>query len=370
MKLRLTKFALIFFMLLNLCDASYSNVPEKATFSNNRYGRSKNTIEKSKPHKYLTMLLSSIESNPDLNPLNRNINDGMDSPNARDRGKRKRLFFTWMPTEIKETSPHKTTIMFQSSPELNTFLGDFTGSKIVLTLRDDFQQQNDIQITMHLSLANNNLTMNQNDLSQTQTQFILSDNKFITFDIYKFLAVCHQNDSSHHSMIINIVFEVKSTQKIDFKNVFDVQDDKPFIMIFYHGFLPKEIASSGHKQSSRKTRAVHGRPSSQCQRREFFAYAHEVYWLNLISPLKLDLGYCSGTCPSPLQDQYYNMTLHSFLLDRYRMMAMFDAPRDFPHSTCIPVTYKSLTVLEQIGPGEFEASVERDISVATCGCRY
>ncbi|CAL8077247.1 unnamed protein product [Orchesella dallaii] len=96
---RVTKFLLILTTLVNLGDDVYSNVPAKDTIANHRHGRSENKIEKLKQHKSLTMLLSSIESNPDLNPLIRNDRTG--SPNTRDRGQEKNLFFTWMPTEVK-----------------------------------------------------------------------------------------------------------------------------------------------------------------------------------------------------------------------------------------------------------------------------
>ncbi|CAL8077241.1 unnamed protein product [Orchesella dallaii] len=372
MKVRVTKFLLILSTLVNLGDAVYSHVSAKDTIWKHRHGRSENKIEKSKPHKYLTMLLSSIGSNPDLNPLIRNDRTG--SPNTRDRGQEKNLFFTWMPTEVKETSLNTTTIMFQSFAGPKAFLGDFTGSTIVLTIREDFQYRNETQITMHLCLTNNNLTLIQNDFSKIQSQFIIAEKKFYTFDIYNYIAACLQNDSSQHTMNVNITFEVTSlqakSQTIDFKNVFDLHEDNPFIMICYHGFLPKETVSTGLKQSSRKTRSVNARPSSQCQRREFIVDIRDIVWPDIIFPQKLDLGICSGTCPTPLFDQYYNMTFHSFLLDSYRMHVMFDVPRNLPHSQCIPITYKPITVLELDEQGVLRGKVERDASVDTCGCRY
>lgn len=74
--------------------------------------------------------------------------------------------------------------------------------------------------------------------------------------------------------------------------------------------------------SQRQRRSVENnatRPSTQCQRRSFMVKPEDVDWNNVLKPDEMDLGYCSGTCPFPLEDHYYNFSLHSFLLDRYRL---------------------------------------------------
>ncbi|ODM96258.1 Bone morphogenetic protein 4 [Orchesella cincta] len=337
--------------------------------SSHHYSMEKQS-KRSRPSKYMNMLLKQIvSSNPSSHPPNGN--GGTVSLKIQDRifeKPRDRLFYAWMPTETKETSSGRSTVLFQQILPRDNF-GNFTASQIVLTLQDNAEL--DVDATTQISM----FTHWENEVLEQelmQTQSITREKKFYTFDVKEYIESRLKHNLTH-SNFVRISFQVTvrhaRSRMVDFEKLFDVHVDRPFIIFFYHDFLPMEITSTD-KRSSRKSRSIPDRSSSQCQRRSFEVLPEEVHWMNVVSPEKLDLGYCSGGCPTPLQDQRYNITLHSFLLDRYRMQAMFNVPSDFPHSGCIPVTYKSISVLEQIGPDEFEASIVHDISVASCGCRY
>lgn len=55
-----------------------------------------------------------------------------------------------------------------------------------------------------------------------------------------------------------------------------------------------------------------------CRRYDWLVKPSELSLDNVHSPSLLDLGYCAGTCPFPLENDLYNFTLHSYLVDQYR----------------------------------------------------
>ncbi|CAL8109356.1 unnamed protein product [Orchesella dallaii] len=361
------------FRIINTLESRSESEEQNALSEDNklRLRSMEERIKRSKPHKYMRTLLREVESDHSSHPHLQQGSGGTVSLKIHGQtyeNPRDRLFYAWMPTETKDISTDRTTVVFQQTLPRDHF-GNFTASHIVLTMLDNVELDLDktTQISMYIHWENE---MFEQELSQTQ--IVLPEKKFYSFDIKEFIESRLQHNLTHpHFITISFQVMVRHARSrmADFKKLFDIQVDTPFIIFFYHDFLPREITSTD-MPLSRKFRSVSERPTTQCQRRNFEVLPEEVNWVGVVSPEKLDLGYCSGTCPTPLQDHYYNITLHSFLLDRYRLRAMFDVPSDFPHSTCIPVTYKSITVYEQIGPDEFEASIVHNISVATCGCRY
>ncbi len=55
-----------------------------------------------------------------------------------------------------------------------------------------------------------------------------------------------------------------------------------------------------------------------CKRHDWLVRPSDISLENVLRPEYLDLGFCSGTCPYPLQNDVYNYTLHSYFVDQHR----------------------------------------------------
>jgi hypothetical protein len=55
-----------------------------------------------------------------------------------------------------------------------------------------------------------------------------------------------------------------------------------------------------------------------CRKVEWSVNVDDIDWPEVISHKKIDLGYCAGECPFPLENDHYNFTLHSYFVDKFK----------------------------------------------------
>ena len=88
----------------------------------------------------------------------------------------------------------------------------------------------------------------------------------------------------------------------------------------------------------------------------------------VIQPVRYEVNFCSGKCPSPLMlNAVWNATNHSHLLDLYRT-AVEPQRIHIPRPSCVPIRYRSISTLYFDGP-DVVSKVINDIAAQSCGCR-
>lgn len=55
-----------------------------------------------------------------------------------------------------------------------------------------------------------------------------------------------------------------------------------------------------------------------CRKYELLVTPADLGLDNVIKPNLLDLGFCAGNCPYPLENDFFNFTVHSYFIDQFR----------------------------------------------------
>jgi len=321
------------------------------------------------------------------------------------------LMRAWLPLEISREDATRTTMIHFHQTVSREKFGNFTDARIVLTLRDEIQlSETPGWWTLNILFPDKN----------TSSKSLNSRTKIYDFNITSYLhdSIAEKVD---HPVPIVIDFQVVHDGTVLFLgDLFDVQVEQPYILLQYQE-LPESLFSSlmrRHEIHRRFSRSVQEATTEQagnlavqnstantteptimnilnppplvvgnetilpspsieppsktcCRIHSLIVRPKELHWNNVITPESFDLGYCSGSCPFPMQSEYYNHTLHTILLDRYRLAKGFDIPSNLPHSTCVPTKYKDVSVLLEGEDDEwsYELRLYKTMLVAECGCR-
>lgn len=126
-----------------------------------------------------------------------------------------------------------------------------------------------------------------------------------------------------------IFIDIKlSSKTYPLESIFDLQVDRPFILFRYGSFPHPGKPSRKSRPKSRKSRSKRSLkeatektavPSHLCQRYEWEVDpVRDLQWDKVITPRRIELGFCAGKCPVPLGNEMFNYTFHTLFVDRFK----------------------------------------------------
>lgn len=88
----------------------------------------------------------------------------------------------------------------------------------------------------------------------------------------------------------------------------------------------------------------------------------------IISPPYYTPNYCTGTCPSPLVEEYLNSTNYAYIKNLYRLRTNL-RDSNVPSACCTPIRYADQEMMIRGGNDEVETKLVFNMVVTRCGCR-
>lgn len=118
------------------------------------------------------------------------------------------------------------------------------------------------------------------------------------------------------------------------------------------------------QESASKVYSNRIRKRSPCHRDSLHVEFADLGWDNwIIAPLSYNAYTCKGFCDYPLSDSYYP-TNHATV----QSMVHSIHPK-VPQACCVPIKYKSLTILHTNKTGQPVLRAYKNMIVEACGCR-
>ncbi|OXA47006.1 Bone morphogenetic protein 4 [Folsomia candida] len=296
-------------------------------------------------------------------------------------------------TEPADSAPSEIpglSIIFQQTQPL----GDFVTAEIVLTTRpatSDLPRPGNNNKIMKLAASvkalkkKKNYVVNNEETNDTlfsEVSAVAKSDKFYVLDITDAFKTAVLSCSEEERFLQHPhKFEVQLVggAGVEFDR-FDLQVERPFVIFSYrHDFdamkgmkrRKRSIStSSGETNNSIPTLEEPRAPNSLCHREDWNVDTHaDIEWYDMVQPKRLELGFCAGACPFPLQNDHFNYTLHTFFQDRHRLHKIFDIPKNFPKTCCVPVSYKPVKAWIEEEENSIVYRIFPDVAVDQCGCR-
>jgi hypothetical protein len=94
-----------------------------------------------------------------------------------------------------------------------------------------------------------------------------------------------------------------------------------------------------------------------------------IGWSNwLWVPASYEANFCTGVCPSPFPEEYYNASGHAFAKNFYHIATRFQ-DTTVPRACCVPVEFAPLSITYVSKSRDLKIKTLPQMKATACGCR-